>query len=80
MTQINLISSFFVIYQTLQRVKLNSNLSMGVRLPMYIAINNALSAVSYSANAIGTLVIGIPWAGKACKIYGFFDTFIISMR
>ncbi|CAH1757898.1 14008_t:CDS:2 [Entrophospora sp. SA101] len=52
---------------------------MGVRLPMYIAINNALSAVSYSANAIGTLVIGIPWAGKACKIYGFFDTFIISM-
>nr|CAG8455213.1 8609_t:CDS:2 [Entrophospora candida] len=53
---------------------------MGVRLPMYIAINNALSAVSYSANVIGTLVIGIPWAGKACKIYGFFDTFVISMR
>ncbi|CAG8551692.1 15455_t:CDS:2, partial [Dentiscutata heterogama] len=79
LSQASLIGSLFVIFQTRRRIKQNTNLSMGIRLPMYIAINNSLSCLSYLANVVGTLIIGVPWTGQACIIYGFFDVFMISM-
>ncbi|KAF0382597.1 putative g-protein coupled receptor 21 [Gigaspora margarita] len=80
LSQASLIGSLFVIFQTRRRIKQNVNLSMGIRLPMYIAINNSLSCLSYFANSVGALIIGVPWTGQACIIYGFFDVFMISMR
>ncbi|CAG8708796.1 19983_t:CDS:2 [Dentiscutata erythropus] len=79
LSQASLIGSLFVIFQTRRRIKKNNNLSMGIRLPMYIAINNSLSCLSYLANVVGALIIGVPWTGQACIIYGFFDVFMISM-
>ncbi|CAG8812418.1 3524_t:CDS:2, partial [Gigaspora rosea] len=79
LSQASLIGSLFVIFQTRRRIKQNANLSMGIRLPMYIAINNSLSCLSYFANSVGALIIGVPWTGQACIIYGFFDVFMISM-
>ncbi|CAG8536897.1 17056_t:CDS:2 [Cetraspora pellucida] len=80
LSQASLLGNLFVIFQTCQRINQNVNLSMGIRLPMYIAINNSLSCLSYFANIVGALIIGVPWTGQACIIYGFFDVFMVSMR